>query len=65
MFCGCLGKKIKIVNLFFIISSIIVLIYLFFSILLTYALNRSRQLLGKDNLNSFYLQLEQNSLVLV
>lgn len=47
-------KKIKIVNLFIIISSIVVLIYLLFSILLTpYALNESRQLLGKDNLNSF------------
>ena len=54
MFMGVWVKKIKIVNLFIIISSIVVLIYLLFSILLTpYALNESRQLLGKDNLNSF------------
>ena len=47
-------KKIKIVNLFFFTSIFIVIVYLFFSIILTpYALNKSRQLLGNDNLNSF------------
>ena len=47
-------KKIEIVNLFFFASVVIVFIYLIFSIFLTpSALNKSRQLLGKDNLNSF------------
>ena len=47
-------KKIEIVNLFFLASVVIVFIYLIFSIFLTpSALNKSRQLLGKDNLNSF------------
>ncbi|MDC1151805.1 LptF/LptG family permease [Pelagibacteraceae bacterium] len=47
-------KKIEIVNLFFFASVFIVLIYLIFSIFLTpSALNHSRQLLNKDNLNSF------------
>ena len=47
-------KKIEIVNLFFLASIVVLVIYLIFSIFLTpYALNKSRQLLGKDNLNSF------------
>jgi len=47
-------KKIEIVNLFFFASVFIVFIYLIFSIFLTpSALNHSRQLLNKDNLNSF------------
>jgi lipopolysaccharide export LptBFGC system permease protein LptF len=47
-------KKIEIVNLFFLTSIFIVFIYLIFSIFLTpSALNHSRQLLNKDNLNSF------------
>ena len=47
-------KKIEIVNLFFLASVVVMVIYLIFSIFLTpFALNKSRQLLGKDNLNSF------------
>ncbi len=47
-------KKIQIVNLFFSVSIIIVFLYLIFSIFLTpYALNKSRQLLSNDDLNSF------------
>ena len=47
-------KKIQIVNLFLKLSLIIIFIYLFFSIYLTpFALNKSRQLLGQDKLNSF------------
>ena len=51
---GLWSKKIQIVNLFFLASIIIVFLYLVFSIFLTpYALNKSRQLLSNDNLNSF------------
>ena len=47
-------KKIHIVNLFFFISLIILFFYLTFSIFFTpLALNKSRQLLTYDNLNSF------------
>ena len=47
-------KKIQIVNLFFYTSLIILVFYLIFSTFLTpLALNKSRQLLGKDQLNSF------------
>ncbi len=47
-------KKIKIVNLFFVSSVLIAILYLFFSIFFTpYALNKSRLLLGNDQLNSF------------
>ena len=47
-------KKIQVVNLFLVISIIIIFLYLIFSIFLTpYALNKSRQLLGQDKLNSF------------
>ena len=48
------GKKIQIVNLFFSISILILIIYLLFSSYLTpLALNKSRKLLGQENLNSF------------
>ena len=47
-------KKIQIVNLFFFTSLIVLVFYLIFSTFLTpFALNKSRQLLGKDQLNSF------------
>ena len=47
-------KKIKIVNLFFIISLFILTFYLFFSVFLTpLALNKSRYLLSIQNFNSF------------
>ena len=47
-------KKIKIVNLFFIISIFILFFYLIFSTFLTpLALNKSRYLLSKDGFNSF------------
>jgi len=48
-------------NLFFIISVIVTLLYLIFSIFLTpYALNKSRYLLSKDNLNSFLPTIRSN-----
>ena len=54
-------KKIQIVNLFFLVSIIVVLLYLIFSIFLTpYALNKSRQLLSNDNLNSFLPTIRSN-----
>ena len=47
-------KKKSIVNLFLICSSLVLIIYLAFSVFLTpYALNKSRQLLSNDNFNSF------------
>lgn len=47
-------KKIEIVNLFFIISVFIAILYLLFSTFLTpVALNKSRQLLGNEKLTSF------------
>ena len=47
-------KKIHIVNIFFLISLIILIIYLALSTFLTpLALNKSRQLLNNDNFNSF------------
>ena len=47
-------KKIHIVNLFFLTSIIIFIIYIFFSTFLTpLTLNKSRQMLSNDNLNSF------------
>ena len=47
-------KKIKVANLFFFISIIVLIFYLSFSTFLTpYALNQSRVLLSKDCLNSF------------
>jgi lipopolysaccharide export system permease protein len=47
-------QKIKMVNLFFIVSLGILIFYLIFSTILTpLALNKSRLLLGKDGFNSF------------
>ena len=47
-------KKIQIVNLFFIISLIVTILYLIFSIFLTpLALNKSRILLGDEKITSF------------
>ena len=47
-------KKIKIANLFFLISIFILFFYLLFSTFLTpLALNKSRAILGKQNFNSF------------
>jgi len=47
-------KKIQMVNLFFSISIFILIVYLLFSSYLTpLALNKSRKLLGQENLNSF------------
>jgi lipopolysaccharide export LptBFGC system permease protein LptF len=47
-------KKIKIVNLLLLASSIVLIIYLLLSTFLTpLALNKSRQLLSSDQLNSF------------
>ena len=54
-------KKIQIVNLLILSSSIIVIFYLIFSVFLTpYALNKSRQLLSNDNLNSFLPTIRSN-----
>ena len=54
-------KKIQIVNLFFLASIVTVALYLIFSIFLTpYALNKSRYLLSKDNLNSFLPTIRSN-----
>ena len=47
-------KKIQLVNLFFFMSVFVLIIYLIFSSFLTpLALNKSRKLLGQDQLNSF------------
>tara|TARA_A100001011_G_C14251949_1_gene818305 strand:+ start:50 stop:1186 length:1137 start_codon:yes stop_codon:yes gene_type:complete len=47
-------KKIKVANLFFFISIIVLIFYLSFSTFLTpFALNKSRALLSKDGFNSF------------
>ncbi len=47
-------KKLKLVNLFFIISIIIILFYTIFAAFITpFALNKSRLLLSKDGFNSF------------
>ena len=47
-------KKIKVVNLFFLVSVAVLIFYLTFSTFLTpLALNKSRQLLSNDNFNSF------------
>ena len=47
-------KKIYVVNLFVVISFTIIIFYLIFSTIITpFALNKSRQLLSKDQLNSF------------
>ena len=48
-------KKIKIVNLFFITSILILFFYVFFSIFLTpLTLNKSRSILGKTGFDHFY-----------
>ena len=47
-------KKIKIINLFFLASIVVLVLYLVLTTFITpLALNKSRQLLGKDNINSF------------
>ena len=47
-------KKLKLINLFFIISMIILLLYLTMSVFITpTALNKSRMLLFKEGYNSF------------
>jgi lipopolysaccharide export system permease protein len=47
-------EKLKLANLFFTISLIVLFFYLIFSIFITpYALNKSRLLLSKDGFNSF------------
>jgi len=47
-------KKIKIANLFFLISIFILILYLIFSTLITpWALNKSRSIIRQDNFNSF------------
>ena len=47
-------KKIELTNLFFFISIIVLVFYLILSTILTpFALNKSRQLLSNDQLNSF------------
>tara|TARA_B100001093_G_C26784955_1_gene996246 strand:- start:561 stop:1712 length:1152 start_codon:yes stop_codon:yes gene_type:complete len=47
-------KKLKVANLFFLISLFVLFFYTVFSIFLTpLALNKSRHLLSKDNFNSF------------
>ena len=47
-------KKLKIVNLFFLISSFILIFYLIFSTLITpMALNKSRTIISQKNFNSF------------
>ena len=54
-------KKIKIANLFFIISIFILIFYLFFSTLITpYGLNKSRYLLSKDGFNSILPTIRVN-----
>ena len=47
-------KKIKVINLFFLISCFVVFFYIIFSSFITpLALNKSRHLLNKDGFNSF------------
>ena len=54
-------EKIKIVKLFFFISIIVLIFYIILSAFLTpYALNKSRMLLGKENLNSFLPTVRTN-----
>ena len=57
-------KKIRIVNLFFLVSVMVLIFYLTLSVLFTpLALNKSRQLLSNENLNSFLpiLKMQQFS----
>ena len=54
-------EKIKIVKLFFFISILVLIFYIILSAFLTpYALNKSRMLLGKENLNSFLPTVKTN-----
>lgn len=54
-------KKIQIVNLFLFTSIITIVFYLIFSTFLTpFTLNKSRQLLSNDNLNSFLPTIRSN-----
>ena len=54
-------EKIKIVKLFFFISILVLIFYIVLSAFLTpYALNKSRMLLGKENLNSFLPTVRTN-----
>ena len=46
-------KKIQVVNLFFLPHYLFYLFIYFFYFFNTFALNKSRQLLSNDNLNSF------------
>ena len=47
-------KKIRLVNLMFLISLFVLIFHLIFSVILTpLALNKSRQILSEDSLNSF------------
>ena len=47
-------KKISLVNLFFFVSFLVLIIYLIFSTFITpYTLNKSRKLLSQNNFNSF------------
>jgi lipopolysaccharide export system permease protein len=47
-------KKIKVINLFFLVSICVLLFYLIFSALITpLALNKSRTIIGQNNFNSF------------
>jgi len=47
-------KKIKIINLFFLISLFVLIFYLLFSTLITpLALNKSRSIINQNNFNSF------------
>ena len=65
LFYGLLElKKFFLINLLLFISVIIFVFYLFLSSVVTpFALNKSRQLLSNDNLNSFYLLLKLINLV--
>ena len=48
------SKKISLVNLFFFVSFLVLIIYLIFSTFITpYTLNKSRKLLSQNNFNSF------------
>ena len=54
-------KKMKLVNLFFVASLIVLIFYLIFSVFLTPTMmNKSRQLLAKDEFNSILPTLKTN-----
>ena len=54
-------RKIKIVNLFFFTSVLIFIFYIILTTIITpYALNKSRLLLSKENLNSFLPTIKTN-----